>query len=99
MVEDKPVYYITFLRHGESVGNLENRLQGLSDFPLSETGRAQARMLADRWKTEGVTFDTVISSPLSRASRRRKSSLPGWALPARKLTRSGWSATWVTVQG
>src|SRR5512147_1502328 len=64
---DTPVFHITFLRHGESTGNVENRLQGLSDFPLSETGRAQARALGERWKAEGVTFDAVVASPLSRA--------------------------------
>ena len=61
------VYALTFLRHGESVGNLENRFQGHADFPLTETGLAQARALADRWKTEGRTFDRVFSSPLVRA--------------------------------
>jgi broad specificity phosphatase PhoE len=66
MVE-APVFHITFLRHGESTGNAENRLQGLSDFPLSETGRAQARALGERWQAEGLTFDTAIASPLSRA--------------------------------
>jgi broad specificity phosphatase PhoE len=42
-------------------------LQGLSDFPLSETGRAQARALGERWQAEGLTFDIVLTSPLSRA--------------------------------
>jgi broad specificity phosphatase PhoE len=64
---EKPVYHLTLLRHGESVGNVENRLQGLSDFPLSDEGRAQARKLAARWKAEGIFFDSVIASPLSRA--------------------------------
>lgn len=64
---ETPIYYITFLRHGESTGNVENRLQGLSDFPLSETGRAQARALGERWKAEGLKFDAVVASPLSRA--------------------------------
>jgi len=64
---ETPIYHITFLRHGESTGNVENRLQGLSDFPLSETGRAQARALGERWQAEGLTFDTAITSPLSRA--------------------------------
>lgn len=64
---DTPVFQITFLRHGESIGNLENRMQGLSDFLLSETGRAQARALGARWQVEGVAFDAVITSPLSRA--------------------------------
>ncbi|RPH58231.1 MAG: histidine phosphatase family protein [Chloroflexi bacterium] len=62
-----PVYHITFVRHGESTGNAQNRFQGQSDYPLSETGRAQASALAERWKAEGMTFDRAISSPLSRA--------------------------------
>jgi len=60
-------YTVTFLRHGESIGNVENRFQGHADFPLTDRGRAQARALAERWKSEGVTFDQAISSPLSRA--------------------------------
>ena len=65
---NKPKYFnITLLRHGESVGNAESRWQGQSDFPLNDTGRAQAKALADRWKREKVKFDFVISSPLSRA--------------------------------
>ncbi len=64
---DSPLYHITFLRHGESVGNLENRFQGHADFPLTETGRAQARALAERWQAEGRAFDRVFSSPLARA--------------------------------
>jgi broad specificity phosphatase PhoE len=60
-------YTITFLRHGESVGNLENRYQGHVDFPLTETGRLQAQALADRWLHEKYSFNQVISSPLLRA--------------------------------
>jgi len=61
------VYTITFLRQGESVGNLENRFQGHANFPLTETGHAQARLLAERWKAEGRLFDRVFSSPPARA--------------------------------
>ncbi len=64
---EQPFYQITLVRHGESVGNAENRFQGQADYPLSEAGRAQARALAARWQAEGVTFDHVIASPLSRA--------------------------------
>ena len=68
MTESKPKYFfITLLRHGESVGNAESRWQGQADFPLTNKGREQARALADRWKREGAQFDHVISSPLSRA--------------------------------
>ncbi len=64
---DKPVYQFVFLRHGESVGNAESRWQGQSDYPLTEKGRAQARSLAERWKSENVKFDLAIASPLTRA--------------------------------
>jgi broad specificity phosphatase PhoE len=60
-------YHIVFLRHGESVGNAEDRFQGQYDFPLTETGQAQVRALAERWRAEGVAFDLAVSSPLMRA--------------------------------
>lgn len=64
---EKLVFDIIFLRHGESVGNAEARWQGQFDFPLTDKGRAQARALADRWLAEKRTFDAILSSPLSRA--------------------------------
>jgi len=64
---DKPVFQFTFLRHGESVGNAEARWQGQSEYPLTEKGRAQARALAKRWKSENMMFDLAITSPLGRA--------------------------------
>ena len=63
----KPIYQFVFLRHGESIGNAQARWQGQSDYPLTERGRAQARALAERWKSEGVKFDLAIASPLGRA--------------------------------
>ena len=60
-------YLITFLRHGESVGNQEKRFQGHADYPLTQAGREQARRLAEHWRTEKVTFDRALSSPLLRA--------------------------------
>jgi 2,3-bisphosphoglycerate-dependent phosphoglycerate mutase len=64
---DMPFYHITFLRHGESVGNVEDRFQGHADFPLTDKGRLQAQALAARWQGEGVTFDRCVASPLLRA--------------------------------
>jgi 2,3-bisphosphoglycerate-dependent phosphoglycerate mutase len=67
MADETPRYPITFLRHGESTGNAEDRHQGQSDFPLSPLGKAQAHALASQWRTAGVTFDRIITSTLSRA--------------------------------
>jgi len=64
---EEPVYRITLVRHCESVGNADGKVQGHADSPLSERGRAQARALARRWQTEGIAFDHVITSPLVRA--------------------------------
>lgn len=61
------VISVTFLRHAESVGNLENRFQGHADYPLTDKGRVQAHLLAEGWKAEGVTFNRACSSPLLRA--------------------------------
>ncbi len=64
---EKPVYRFVFLRHAESVGNVESRWQGQSNYPLTEKGRAQARSLCERWQKEDVKFDLVITSTLVRA--------------------------------
>lgn len=53
------------VRHGESVGNHENRLQGQTDYDLTQLGLAQARLTAERLQAEGVTH--VYGSPLRRA--------------------------------
>lgn len=67
MKDKQPVYEITFLRHGESVGNADGYFQGQSDFPLTQAGLSQAQALAQRWVEEKVKFDMIVSSPLSRA--------------------------------
>jgi 2,3-bisphosphoglycerate-dependent phosphoglycerate mutase len=60
-------YSVSLLRHGKPVGNLENRFQGLADFPLTGTGHSQTRALVQRWLVEGRIFDRIISSSLVRA--------------------------------
>ena len=53
------------VRHGETDWNSQRRIQGRTDIPLNDTGRAQAartgRLLARR------KWDAVVASPLSRA--------------------------------
>ena len=61
------VTMIYIIRHGQTEKNKANLLQGHSEHPLNETGCQQARE-AGKWFTEqGIVFDAVFSSPLSRA--------------------------------
>ncbi len=56
---------IYFIRHGESVGNFENRFRGRHDFPLNENGIEQAYALREELKNESL--EVIYSSPLQRA--------------------------------
>jgi probable phosphoglycerate mutase len=58
---------IFLIRHGETEWNRSGRWQGHADIPLSEDGRTQAQALARRLRQEGVAFDHVYASDLSRA--------------------------------
>lgn len=56
-----------FVRHGETVWNVENKICGATDSPLTENGKEQARELGRHIVDEKIKFDEIIYSPLSRA--------------------------------
>ena len=56
---------VYLIRHGETQWNVEDRVQGNSDSPLSPRGQAQVQRLADRMRAEGVT--RLYTSDLPRA--------------------------------
>ena len=58
--------YLALVRHGETDWNRHGRLQGVSDVPLNDTGRAQAREAGTR--LAGRRWDLIVASPLARAS-------------------------------
>jgi 2,3-bisphosphoglycerate-dependent phosphoglycerate mutase len=60
---------LLLVRHAESVGNAERRLQGQGDFPLSERGIGQAQRLAQRLAAESPPPVALYASPLLRTSQ------------------------------
>lgn len=71
------------VRHGQTDWNAERRLQGATDIPLNDVGREQAReavaTLAD------YQWDTIVSSPLGRASETADIIAEGLGLTVSRL--------------
>lgn len=79
-------YTLVLLRHGESLWNKEDRFTGWSDVPLTEKGEAGALKAGKLMKAEGLSFDQVYTSYLSRAIKTT------W------LSLEGMEAMWLPVQ-
>ena len=56
---------LLLIRHAESQGNFEGRLQGRKEYPLTERGLRQADALASRLARTRIA--AVYSSPIRRA--------------------------------
>lgn len=66
-MHDEPLYRLTLLRHGQSVGNRDQIRQGQRDFPLTSRGRSQVEALLKHWTGLQREFDLIIASTLQRA--------------------------------
>ena len=56
---------LILVRHGSTAWNEEGKYQGTIDIPLSDRGRQEAEMVAERLRDEKI--DAVYSSNLRRA--------------------------------
>ena len=74
---------ILLTRHGETDWNREHRMQGHTDRPLNDAGRAQALALAEALAREPL--DAVYASDLSRASETARAVAEPRRLPVRTL--------------
>lgn len=65
------MHQVYFVRHGETVWNVENKICGATESPLTERGREQARAigreLRARMDAGELKLDRMLCSPLSRA--------------------------------
>ncbi|SJN44542.1 Phosphoglycerate mutase [Microbacterium esteraromaticum] len=57
---------LTVVRHGQTDWNLDRRIQGATDIPLNDTGRADAKAAAA--VLSGGSYDAIYASPLLRAT-------------------------------
>ena len=55
------------VRHGQTEWNVQNKVCGRTDIPLTEQGIAQAEALAE--KAKELDIDVIVSSPMIRARR------------------------------
>lgn len=58
---------IYLVRHGETLANVENKIQGQSELSLTERGKIEIKNLAIKLKDKGLEFDLVYSSDQKRA--------------------------------
>ena len=79
----KAAHKVYFTRHGETVWNVENKICGMTDSPLTEKGRAQATQLGEAVKNSGIVLDEILYSPLSRAADTALAVAAATGLPTR----------------
>ena len=56
-----------FVRHGETVWNVENKICGATDIELTEKGHQQAIETGQMILDMGIKADIILTSPLVRA--------------------------------
>ena len=56
-----------FIRHGETVWNVENKICGATDIELTLRGHEQAIETGKKILDAGITADVILTSPLVRA--------------------------------
>lgn len=57
-----------FIRHGESQWNIEDKICGATDVPLTEKGHQQAIITGNLFLEKGCHADLILYSPLRRAA-------------------------------
>ena len=74
---------LVLVRHGETEWNRIGRVQGLTDVPLNDTGREQARHAGRRLAAE--SWHAIAASPLARAAETARIIAEEIGLPGVEL--------------
>ena len=78
---------IYFVRHGESVWNVEDKICGATDIPLTKKGHEQAVATGMQVIEQGIHADEILYSPLSRAAETARHISEVTGIPAREEKR------------
>mgnify|MGYP002796198019 FL=1 len=74
---------VYFVRHGQTVWNVENKICGATDIELTELGHQQAVETGKRILAEGIKADEILYSPLIRAAETARHISEVTGIPAR----------------
>ncbi len=58
---------VYFVRHGQTIWNVENKICGATDIALTELGHRQAIETGEKILEQGIRADMILYSPLVRA--------------------------------
>ena len=78
---------VYFVRHGQTIWNVENKICGATDIALTDLGHKQAIETGKKILEQGIMADEILYSPLIRAkdTARHISEITG--IPAREEAR------------
>ena len=71
-----------FVRHGQTVWNVENKICGRTDSELTEYGHQQAVETGKKFLEEGIRADEILYSPLVRAAETARHISEIMGIPA-----------------
>lgn len=76
-----------FVRHGQTIWNVENKICGATDIALTDLGMEQARKTGEEILKSGIHADEILYSPLVRAKNTALCISEITGIPAREELR------------
>ena len=75
---------IYFIRHGQTIWNVDNKICGATDIELTKLGHMQAIETGKNIISKGILADEILYSPLLRAADTAKHIAEMTGIPARE---------------
>ena len=79
--------HLYFVRHGQTIWNVENKICGATDIALTDLGHEQAVKTGEAILAKGITSDEILYSPLMRAKDTALHISEVTGIPAREEMR------------